>query len=575
MKKSAFLLLILVMLIPLAACQGRCEHVYDNACDATCNLCTEQRTVSHDFLAADCTAPKTCKVCQLTEGAALGHSAAADDGDCTTPVTCTVCDGRLVEAKDHDFASEDARQTTDEEHWLVCANEGCEIEHARGAHTPVADDGDCTTALTCSACGAVTTAANAAHISENDDGDCTTPVTCTACDYCFVEAKDHVFAVADGWTATDTEHWHACLNEGCEATDTHGEHTPEADDGDCTTPILCSVCGWTTTARLDSHTPLPDGTCDVCGTALDYVYDKERMEYIVFTAEGLYVWVENAYKCLQMTIAKDIVMPTELRFDLDGDGTNDSNWPKFGFTGTVDGGGHSITGLIVKPAGRVDLMGFVSSLNSAGVIKNLRLLDADMRLNGINCGILVGYNNGRIENCSVSGSLSVVGNNVGGIVGSNNGTVVACYNAADISATVGIVGGIVGQEVDTGTIIACYNIGSITAGNTGAGGIAGNEYGSNPLACYNTGTVDSPYDVGALAGYFEGTLSACYASESSRISKDGDPKEGIAVDGETVSWHMAKDAMNLALEAAQIPFRYAENPATEGAVHPLILHAVP
>ncbi|MBQ7323850.1 MAG: hypothetical protein IJW96_04730, partial [Clostridia bacterium] len=52
-----------------------CEHTYDNACDITCNECGETRAVgAHDFNAADCDTPKTCKVCGKTEGTELGHS---------------------------------------------------------------------------------------------------------------------------------------------------------------------------------------------------------------------------------------------------------------------------------------------------------------------------------------------------------------------------------------------------------------------------------------------------------------------------------------------------------------------
>ena len=44
---------------------------------------------SHDWAAATCTAPKTCKLCGVTEGKALGHSWNA--ADCDTPKTCKTC----------------------------------------------------------------------------------------------------------------------------------------------------------------------------------------------------------------------------------------------------------------------------------------------------------------------------------------------------------------------------------------------------------------------------------------------------------------------------------------------------
>ena len=51
-----------------------CPHVYDNDCDTTCNACDETRTIEHDYAAATCRKPKTCKNCGATSGSKLGHS---------------------------------------------------------------------------------------------------------------------------------------------------------------------------------------------------------------------------------------------------------------------------------------------------------------------------------------------------------------------------------------------------------------------------------------------------------------------------------------------------------------------
>ena len=74
MKKLTSILLSLLTAVTLVACDGKeCNHTYDNACDVTCNECGEERTVTHDFNAADCDTPKTCSVCGATEGEATGH----------------------------------------------------------------------------------------------------------------------------------------------------------------------------------------------------------------------------------------------------------------------------------------------------------------------------------------------------------------------------------------------------------------------------------------------------------------------------------------------------------------------
>ena len=106
------------VVIPIAVVNSRCEHTYDNACDAVCNECGEERTVTHDFADADCNTPKTCKTCGATEGEPLGHTPARDDGNCTTEQKCTVCGQVAVAAKD---AHNDA------DHDYLCDNAGCQV----------------------------------------------------------------------------------------------------------------------------------------------------------------------------------------------------------------------------------------------------------------------------------------------------------------------------------------------------------------------------------------------------------------------------------------------------------------
>ena len=599
MKKLTKTLLIgcasLLLAFGFAGCEKDCEHVYDNACDVTCNECGESRAVeSHDFTAADCDTPKTCTVCGATDGEALGHNYAA--ADCDTPKTCTACgttDGKAL------------------------------------GHSPANDDGDCTTEIKCSVCGETTTPAKTEHVANADDNDCTTATTCIHCDYIFVEAMSHNFATGDNWSATTTEHWYRCLNEGCEATDSLGAHTPEADDGDCATPIFCEACEWKVVNENENHTPNADdndcttaitcsecetitteakeshegeddndcttalhcstcntviisakadhedenlnGVCDYCNFEFDYVYDETSKTYIVFTTEGLYAWLEDEWKGINLILGKDIIMPTEMLFDIDNDGINDSNWEPTRTSNVIDGNGYSITGLVIKSTIKDDISGFVSSLDENGVIKNLRLLDADMQFVGINYGILVGYNNGRIENCGVSGNLYVTGNSVAGIAGTNSGTIIACYNDANITANSG-VGGIVGQHTDGNTVIGCYNTGIITASNgSSAGGIIGNFYGGSIISCYNTGAVVSSYGGGLIIGYCDGTYSANYASENVNNGENVSYDRCTIVDGETVTWNNAKEAMNNALETTEINWRYVENTGTDSIIRPLIL----
>ena len=104
MKKTLLMLLAMLMLTSLLVLPayadddnffndgqlvwGDCAkegHKYDNACDDSCNVCGATRTIKHDYKAATCTAPKTCKVCKATSGKKLGHKYTnACDTSCNT-----------------------------------------------------------------------------------------------------------------------------------------------------------------------------------------------------------------------------------------------------------------------------------------------------------------------------------------------------------------------------------------------------------------------------------------------------------------------------------------------------------
>ena len=55
----------------------------------------------------------------------------------------------------------------------------------------------------------------------------------------------------DTWLHDETNHWKVC---DCNAVFDKAAHTAAADDGDCTTPVPCEVCGVTVTAANAAHT---------------------------------------------------------------------------------------------------------------------------------------------------------------------------------------------------------------------------------------------------------------------------------------------------------------------------------
>lgn len=56
---------------------------------------------------------------------------------------------------------------------------------------------------------------------------------------------------SDTWLHDETNHWKVC---DCNAVFDKAPHTAAADDGDCTTPVLCEVCRETMTAANAAHT---------------------------------------------------------------------------------------------------------------------------------------------------------------------------------------------------------------------------------------------------------------------------------------------------------------------------------
>ncbi len=80
-----------------------------------------------------------------------------------------------------------------------------------------------------------------AHKPAADDGDCTTPVYCTMCGQIVTEAKaghDWKYTPIPSLQGAQKQHKRICKN--CNTTET--ELCSGNDDGDCTTPIMCLYC---------------------------------------------------------------------------------------------------------------------------------------------------------------------------------------------------------------------------------------------------------------------------------------------------------------------------------------------
>ncbi len=211
------------------------------------------------------------------------------------------------------------------------------------------------------------------------------------------------------------------------------------------------------------------------------------------------------------------------------DASSDSGWnsgagftpigsPATFFTGTYDGGGHTITGLFI----------YSTTDNSAGwgmfaaaqnaTIKNMRLLNERVTVtaSGSVVGGLVGSSMGSsIDSCSTTGVIYGGGDDAGGLVGSNNNDLgitssahtTRSYSSASVSGgRQTLVGGLVGENYD-GVVTGSYSTGNVTDDSIGAnvGGLVGlNTEGGSISNCYSTGNATGTggsSEVGGFAGY--------------------------------------------------------------------------
>ena len=218
---------------------------------------------------------------------------------------------------------------------------------------------------------------------------------------------------------------------------------------------------------------------------------------------------------------------TDINITLTGDINLTGEWTPIGnyeqkYTGTFDGNGKTITGLTIDQK-ETSFLGLIGYLGSGGKVQNLTLENVNLNGNW-NVGGVVGYNNnGTVTACTASGSINGK-ERVGGIVGCNYlGTVTACYNTSSTVNGSYLVGGVVGQN-NKGIVTACYNASGSIYGEVTVGGVVGDNY--------------------------TGTVTACYWSNYAGYGIGNGTGDATKVDGVTITWANAVNAMNTALNGS-------------------------
>ena len=380
---------------------------------------------------------------------------------------------------------------------------------------------------------------------------------------------DAVLTRADGWSAK----------------------VAESTDG-ITVTVTPGNAGY---ALLDVSLLLTDGSKLTASRLLEdpgYTDDGQG-NYTVTSAEGL----KNIAKLVNEEWKLGINITLTADIDLKG-----IDWTPIGkddnkaYTGTFDGNGKTITGLTVT--GSYKYAGLFGDIDENGTVKNVVLEGVQITSDNSSgyAGGVAGDSWGTIENCSVSGSVSGT-TFAGGVVGSQRGgSITGCNSSATVKGVI-FAGGIAGETNSGASLTGCYATDDVTVENDGtnnshAGGVVGYNGGGTLTACYATGSVTGSGSgtiyVGGVTGSNNfGTLTACYHAKrningpngttggvAGRNYKgsmigggiitacywgDNGQTQGIGedqvgtgthtkVDGTTVTWQTAVDAMNAALQ---------------------------
>ena len=235
---------LLVCVTSLCGCNLFCKHEWVEAsCEVpkTCSLCqkTEGEAIGyHTWADATCETPKTCSVCQKTDGEPLGHTWA--DATCETPKTCSVCQKTDGEPLGHTWT--DATCETPKTCSVCQKTDGEPLGHTWA-------DATCETPKTCSVCQK-TDGEPLGHTWA--DATCEIPKTCSTCQ------KTDGAPLGHSWNAATCETSKTCST--CQKTDGAPlGHSWNA--ATCETPKTCSVCQKTEGDPL-GHT-WANATCEI------------------------------------------------------------------------------------------------------------------------------------------------------------------------------------------------------------------------------------------------------------------------------------------------------------------------
>ena len=170
------------------------------------------------------------------------------------------------------------------------------------------------------------------------------------------------------------------------------------------------------------------------------------------------------------------------------------------FTGTIDGNGHTITGLQINRPEETDIGLFAMIANRPTTVTDLTLTELDVTGREFVCGIVGTNVSGTVARSEVTGE--VTGETfVGGVVGKNSGDIRKSSFRGTVSGAES-VGGLVGWNVEGASVRESWSRGEVT-GDGIVGGLVGTmtDDGGTVRESWSSTTVTGGYDAGGLVGY--------------------------------------------------------------------------
>ena len=349
------------------------------------------------------------------------------------------------------------------------------------------------------------------HFPEADDGDCTTPIFCSVCGLIVTPAISHDFSGA--WHSDDTSHWHECGNTGCNQTDEKVAIAPERIEA----TIVNAEYLLDTTVKPADITVTAYYSDGFSETVTTFTTDIDDIDMSTVGSKTITVsFTKNGGTCTD-----DITIHVI---------EDHHNY----FNGVCTGCGSyeppELKNGIYQIKNYANLYWFSALVNGTltdGTAQNASadaVLVNDIIVNSIaNTGNYLEWTPIGSPTNKYIGTFDGQGHKITGLYfddasaeyvglfGVSNGTIKNVGVIGSYFNGKECVGGVCGRNY--GTIVNCYNTSTVN-GVSSVGGIVGSNFGGEIRNCYNTGAISaSNYGAGGIAGYnYYATIMNCYSS---------------------------------------------------------------